>query len=156
DWNWATVEEIAKILTVDANGNDATSPDFDKNNIVQYGFSFQWQTDLRYIGSYLGGAAPLAGEDGNTATVPASGVEGWQWWHNAVWGDTPIAPSGPVLAAPEFQPSGFASERVALSVAPSWYTCCIADAGETWDLGVMPTNAEGVVNSRMDADTFRI
>ncbi len=24
DWNWQTVEEIAKILTVDANGNDAT------------------------------------------------------------------------------------------------------------------------------------
>ena len=43
-----------------------------------------------------------------------------------------------------------------MSVAPSWYTCCIADAGETWDLAVMPTNAEGVVNSRMDADTFRI
>ncbi|MCB0024841.1 MAG: extracellular solute-binding protein [Caldilinea sp.] len=156
DWNWATVEEIAKILTVDANGNDATSPDFDKSNIVQYGFSFQWQTDLRYIGSYLGGAAPLAGDDGKTATVPESWVEAWKWWHNAMWGDTPIAPSGPVLAAPEFQPSGFASERVALSVAPSWYTCCIADAGETWDLGVMPTNAEGVVNSRMDADTFRI
>ena len=156
DWNWATVEEIAKILTVDANGNDATSPDFDKNNIVQYGFSFQWQTDLRYIGSYLGGAASLAGADGKTATIPESWVGGWKWWHNAMWGETPIAPSGPVLAAPEFQPSGFASERVAMSVSPSWYTCCIADAGETWDMGVMPSNAEGVVNSRMDADTFRI
>ncbi|MBE2237592.1 MAG: extracellular solute-binding protein [Caldilineaceae bacterium] len=156
DWNWATVEEIAKILTVDANGNDATSPDFDKNDIVQYGFSFQWQTDLRYIGSYLGGAAPLAGDDGQTATVPESWVEGWKWWHDAMWGETPIAPSGPVLAAPEFQPSGFASEKVAMGIAPSWYTCCIADAGETWDLAVIPSNADGVVNSRMDADTFRI
>jgi len=156
DWNWATVEEIAKILTVDANGNDATSPDFDPTKIVQYGFNFQWQTDLRYIGSYLGGAAPLAGADGKTATIPDSWVQAWEWWHNAMWGDTPIAPSAPVLAAPEFQPSGFASEKVALAVSPSWYTCCIADAGETWDLGVMPTNADGKVNSRMDADTFRI
>jgi multiple sugar transport system substrate-binding protein len=156
DWNWQTVEEIAKILTVDANGNDATSPDFDPTQIVQYGFSFQWQTDLRYIGSYLGGASALAGEDGQTATVPDSWVEAWEWWHNAMWGETPIAPSGPVLAAPEFQPSGFASERVAMSVSPSWYTCCIADAGETWDLGVVPANADGTINSRMDADTFRI
>lgn len=156
DWNWQTVEEIAKILTVDANGNDATSPDFDPTQIVQYGFTFQWQTDLRYIGSYLGGASALAGEDGKTATVPDSWVQAWEWWHNAMWGDTPIAPSGPVLAAPEFQPSGFASEKVALVVSPSWYTCCIADAGETWELGVVPSNADGKVNSRMDADTFRI
>ena len=78
DWNWATVEELAKILTVDANGNDATSPDFDKTDIVQYGFSFQWQTDLRYIGSYLGGAAPLAGDrwqDGHGSGVVGGGVE---------------------------------------------------------------------------------
>ncbi len=156
DWNWATVEEISKILTVDANGNDATSPDFDPTQIVQYGFMFQFQTDLRYIGSYLGGAAPLAGADGKTATIPQSWIDAWKWWHNAQWGDTPIAPSGPVSASPELAPSEFASEKVALGIAPSWYTCCIADAGENWDLGVMPTNAEGVVNSRMDADTFRI
>jgi multiple sugar transport system substrate-binding protein len=156
DWNWATVEAIAKILTVDANGNDATSPDFDPTQIVQYGFTFQWQTDLRYIGSYLAGSGAMAGEDGKTATIPEGWVEAWEWWHNALWGDTPIAPSAPILAAPEFQPSGFASEKVALVVSPSWYTCCIADAGETWDLGVMPANADGTVNSRMDADTFRI
>lgn len=156
DWNWATVEEIAKILTVDANGNDATSADFDPTQIVQYGFSFQWQTDLRYIGSYLGGAGLLAGADGKTATIPDGWLDGWKWWHNAMWGEKPIAPSNPVLQAPEFQPSGFASEKVAFSVSPSWYTCCIADAGETWDLGVVPANADGTVNSRMDADTFRI
>lgn len=156
DWNWATVEEISKILTVDANGNDATSADFDPTQIVQYGFTFQWQTDLRYIGSYLGGAAALAGADGKTATVPQAWVDGWKWWHNAIWGEKPIAPSGPVGAAPEFQPSAFAAEKVAMGVAPSWYTCCIGDAGGNWDLGVIPSNAEGVVNSRMDADTFRI
>jgi multiple sugar transport system substrate-binding protein len=43
-----------------------------------------------------------------------------------------------------------------MGIAPSWYTCCIGDAGGNWDLGVIPSNADGVVNSRMDADTFRI
>lgn len=37
-WNIHRLAEIAQILTVDANGNDATSPDFDPENIVQTGF----------------------------------------------------------------------------------------------------------------------
>ncbi|MCA1570099.1 MAG: hypothetical protein LC798_07215 [Chloroflexi bacterium] len=38
EWDYEKVRRIAKILTVDADGNDATSPDFDPNNVVQYGF----------------------------------------------------------------------------------------------------------------------
>lgn len=34
------VREYAEKLTIDANGNDATSPDFDKNNVVQYGWNY--------------------------------------------------------------------------------------------------------------------
>ena len=37
-WNTDTLRELAMILTVDANGNDATSPEFDPDNIVQWGF----------------------------------------------------------------------------------------------------------------------
>jgi multiple sugar transport system substrate-binding protein len=43
-----------------------------------------------------------------------------------------------------------------MAVSPSWYTCCIADAGEKWNLAVMPSDSEGNINSRLDADTFRI
>jgi len=39
-WNYDTVLKIAQILTVDKNGNDATSAKFDPTNIVQYGFTF--------------------------------------------------------------------------------------------------------------------
>ncbi|MFN2421690.1 MAG: hypothetical protein ABR527_10010 [Gemmatimonadota bacterium] len=38
EWDYEKVRRIAKILTVDADGNDATSPDFAPNNVVQYGF----------------------------------------------------------------------------------------------------------------------
>lgn len=34
------VKEYAKILTIDVNGNNANSPDFDKNNVVQYGWNY--------------------------------------------------------------------------------------------------------------------
>ena len=41
EWTWATVRELAMKLTVDANGNDATSADFDPANIVQCGLDAQ-------------------------------------------------------------------------------------------------------------------
>ncbi|MCB0130081.1 MAG: extracellular solute-binding protein [Caldilineaceae bacterium] len=157
DWTWDVVTELAKILTVDSAGNDATMGGFDANDISQYGFIFQWQTHPNYIGSYLGGAQSLLGEDGQTVTVPDSWVDSWKWWHDGMYGDQPFIPTGPVTQAPEFgSGNAFASGKVAMAVTPAWYTCCIADAGDGWDLGVMPANNDGVINSRIDADTFRL
>jgi multiple sugar transport system substrate-binding protein len=39
-WTWDEFVEVAKKLTKDRNGNDATSPDFDPNNMETYGISF--------------------------------------------------------------------------------------------------------------------
>ena len=36
EWNTETLREVAMILSVDANGNDATMGEFDTNNIVQF------------------------------------------------------------------------------------------------------------------------
>ena len=36
-WDYDTVKEIAKILTVDENGHDATEEDFDPEKIVAVG-----------------------------------------------------------------------------------------------------------------------
>lgn len=44
-WNpvdGGTFQEVAARLTLDRNGNDALSPDFDRNGIVQHGFSFAY------------------------------------------------------------------------------------------------------------------
>ena len=37
-WTWDEFVDVARTLTIDANGNNAHSPAFDRNNIVQYGF----------------------------------------------------------------------------------------------------------------------
>ena len=43
DWNWDTVAQLAKILTVDSKGNDATKSSFDAKNISQFGaFAFDY------------------------------------------------------------------------------------------------------------------
>lgn len=156
DWNFETLTNIARILTVDGNGADASQDGFDASQIVQYGFTFQWQTHPNYLGAYLGGAANLVDAD-NKVTIPESWIAGWTWWHDGMHGDKPFIPNGPIIQSPEFGAgNAFASGKIAMAVSPSWYTCCIADAGETWDLAVMPTDAAGNVNSRIDADTFRI
>lgn len=46
-WTWEEFRDTAQKLTLDANGNNATSPDFDPENVVQWGFrvrrfAFEW------------------------------------------------------------------------------------------------------------------
>src|SRR5690606_2917826 len=42
DWDWETLKDIARLLTMDVNGRNASDPGFDRNRIVQVGFEFQW------------------------------------------------------------------------------------------------------------------
>src|SRR5688500_8743393 len=44
DWNWETVTEVAKRLTIDVNGNTAIDEGFDPEQIVQVGYEPQWQS----------------------------------------------------------------------------------------------------------------
>ncbi|MGL4610977.1 MAG: ABC transporter substrate-binding protein [Trueperaceae bacterium] len=68
EWTYDDLVEIAQELTLDANGNNALSPDFDPENIVQYG----WWHDTNWVRGwqsvpYAYGAEFLS-EDGKTAT----------------------------------------------------------------------------------------
>ncbi|MEL6526175.1 MAG: ABC transporter substrate-binding protein [Chloroflexota bacterium] len=83
-WDMDTVREIAMILTVDANGNDATMDEFDINNIVQFGFGNQ-QTDMRGRDT-LFGAANFVDADGN-AVIPDNWRVAENWYHDAMWVD---------------------------------------------------------------------
>ncbi len=58
-WDYDTVREIAKILTVDENGADATEAGFDPEKIVQWGFEPQ-RDDLRQTGAYFGAGSFMA------------------------------------------------------------------------------------------------
>jgi multiple sugar transport system substrate-binding protein len=152
DWSFDTVREIAKILTVDANGNDATSADFDPENIVQYGYEPQYQ-DLRAIGSYFG-AGTFVEADEKTAQIPPQWADAWKWYYSGVWDDhfipTQAARNGEALAENPFN-----SGNVAIGLSHLWYTCCIVDAGEDWDVGIVPSNG-GKITANFNADTFRI
>jgi multiple sugar transport system substrate-binding protein len=68
-WTYDDLIQIAQELTLDANGNNALSPDFDPENIVQYGW---WHPDGWVRGwqsiPHSFGAEQLLSDDGLTAT----------------------------------------------------------------------------------------
>ncbi len=142
------------MLTVDANGLDATQDGFDPENIVQYGFEPQ-RDDLRGLGAYFG-AGSLAADDGTTVQIPDAWADGWKYFYDGMWADHTIM-TGPVYETPEFNGGGYSffSGRVAMSENFLWTTYGVADAGDDWDLAAIPSH-DGTTTSPLNADTFRI
>jgi multiple sugar transport system substrate-binding protein len=161
-WDFDTLRELALRLTVDENGNDATSPDFDPDAIVQWGYEPQYQ-DLRAQGSYWG-AGSLVADDGTTAQIPEQWQEAWTWFYQGVWTDHFIMNEAqaqdPTIGATG---NPFQSGNVAMALSHLWYTCCASATDEdgnfvddpNWDMAAVP-EFNGTVTSNFNADTFRI
>jgi multiple sugar transport system substrate-binding protein len=156
EWNWDTLTKVAKQLTVDVNGLTPLDEGFDRESIVQIGYTEPWAAPA-VRGTFWGAATPYSGEEGAyTAEIPASWEAAWRWWFDAVWGDEPFMANGALADSPEFGSGNvFNSGNAAMGLTQIWYTCCIVDAGDSWDVAAFPTT-DGVLNGRMDADTFRI
>ena len=152
-WDMDTLAELARRLTVDVNGNDANSPDFDPENIEQWGYEPQYQ-DLRATGSYFGSGS-LVAEDGTTAEIPEHWADAWKWMYDLTWTDHAIMTEAQVDAPEIGGENAFNSGKVAMALTHLWYTCCIGDAGEDWDVAAVP-EYNGTVTSNFNADTFRI
>src|SRR5215211_5839963 len=63
EWNLETLAEVAKRLTVDVNGANATEAGFDPTQIVQAGYVPNFQTHVAYQGTYLAGPADIVEGD---------------------------------------------------------------------------------------------
>jgi len=162
DWNWETITEVAKLLTVDVNGLNSTEEGFDPDNMVQVGYEAQWQS-IQSVGTFYGGAAPIYSgtEKGSyEATIPDSWKEGFAWYYDGMYGDQPFIANGPLAGAPEFGNGNvFNAGKAAMGLTQTWYTCCLGDyrdAGNEFQLGIQPIGANGEIAGRIDADTFRI
>ena len=162
DWNWDTITQIAKLLTVDVNGKNSTEAGFDRTQIVQIGYTPQWQSILS-IGTFYGGAQKIYTGDTKgsfESTIPDSWKEAWKWYYDGMWGDQPFIATGPLAGAPEFGNGNlFNAGKSAMGLTQTWYTCCLTDfkaAGLEFQLGIQPLGINGEVAGRIDADTFRI
>jgi multiple sugar transport system substrate-binding protein len=153
-WDLDALKEVAMLLTVDANGNDATSPDFDKANIVQFGYYEKW-TDFRGAATLFGPGA-LVDENGN-AQVPDHWRDAAKWFYDAQWNEV-FYPNGIYDASDVIAGNGFESGNVAMAHTHLWYHgCCIGNIDFNWNLAAMPANEfTGGPTAKMHADTFGI
>jgi multiple sugar transport system substrate-binding protein len=76
EWTWnpedgGTFEQVVAQLTLDTSGNNGLSPDFDKNSVVQYGFTDDWPTAAGY---------------GQTSFSVFTASTGWTY-NNGLWGN---------------------------------------------------------------------
>ena len=153
EWNMETVEMLAKKLTVDSNGNDATMDEFDPENIVQFGFGNMW-TDIRGMAT-LFGAGNLVDEAGN-AQFPDHWRDAVKWYHRGMWEDWFYPNQGygdsEILGAGDW----FQSGNIAMANSHLWYAaCCTATLDDQWDIAVVPSY-DGVTTAKLHADTFGI
>jgi multiple sugar transport system substrate-binding protein len=151
-WDYDKLRELALLLTVDANGNDASSPDFDPEAIEQFGYYTQW-TDLRGALSQFGAGA-LADTDGN-AEMPAHWRAGAQWLHDAIWSDSYYPSQAYADSELLATPNPFASGNIAMAQVHLWFTCCLGEMEDEWDIAVMPAY-DSAPTAKLHADTFRI
>jgi multiple sugar transport system substrate-binding protein len=154
-WDWDTVREIAKLLTVDQNGKDATQEGFDPENIVQWGFEPQ-RDDLRQTGAYWGPGQLAGGADGTTVEIPDAWVAGWKAFYDGMWTDH-YSMTGPQYESDELNPSDYPFFTGNVSMSPNylWSTYGVGDAGDDWDLAATPSY-NGTTTAAFNADTFRI
>jgi len=162
DWNWDTVTKVAKLLTIDKNGKNATEEGFDKTQIVQIGYNAQWQSPLSVATFYAGAEKIYTGEKTGEykSAIPASWKAAWKWYYDGMWGAQPFMATGALAGSPEFGAGNvFNSGKAAMGPTQTWYTCCLGDfakAGNQFQLGIQPMGSDGKVHGRIDADTFRM
>jgi len=154
EWNTETVAELARILTVDAEGNDATMEGFDASQIIQWGFGIS-HTDVRGRDT-LFGAGNFVDADGN-AVIPDAWREAENWIHDAMYGEQPFYPSGAYAGSDLLAGDNwFGSGNVAMVPIHTWYMGWgTADLDAAWDIAPIPAH-NGVITAKLHADTFGI
>lgn len=153
EWNTDTVRELAQLLTVDGNGNDAISADFDRDNIVQFGYGNMWG-DMRAIAT-LFGPGSLVDADGN-AQFPDNWREAMHWYYDGMWEEgwypNGVYGNSDVLEAGNW----FESGNLAMANVHLWYAaCCVGALEAQWDAAAVPSY-NGVTTAKLHADTFGI
>jgi multiple sugar transport system substrate-binding protein len=159
-WDVAAVRDLGMKLTVDKNGNDATSADFDADNIVQWGFDSQWADNAPTAETALFGAGSFLADDGKTAQIPDAMRAGIHWFNDGVWKDHFIPNQNQVNSDLLAKGNPFQSGNLAMTEIHTWYSCCVNPAppakaivGDNFGWAVAPAY-NGKTTAKLHADTF--
>lgn len=137
-WTYDELVEVAQKLTIDRNGNNAASPDFDPENIQQYGIQIGtgWNCWYPFVlsngGSYLN-------EDGTEFALTSSeAVEAIQKVADLI-NVYHVSPSPAQAATLPSNSVSLQTRRVAMTINGSWTHADLAEAEDlNWGVGVLP------------------
>jgi len=152
-WTWDDVLSIAQQLTLDANGNNATSPDFDPENIVQYGTDIINDGWWRGFQSYLQEWGSLTISDDGTTTTgilnSEAAVKALEWYRDLVF-KYHVAPSGTTIGAITAGMGGrvqmFIDGKIAMGITfhgPWWQDVLNATPNLKWTVAPVPAGPGG-------------
>lgn len=115
-WTYDDLLDVAMQLTIDANGNNAASPDFDPSNVVQWGMDHRgdWFRSFQTVVHSFGGAS--ISEDGTTLDGyfnSSESIAALEWMRDAVH-TYHVAPTANYLSA---LPGGVMPEFLAGNIA---------------------------------------
>jgi multiple sugar transport system substrate-binding protein len=157
DWTYDKMVEIARQLTLDANNNDANSPDFDAENIVQFGWNgWDWgnASDFAiHFGDLVGSGVSSDGTESLLLTDQY--MTAYQFMTDNVWSDH-LRASGEQAGA-FYQNAGdpMGSGMIGMWEIHSWMGWAYASWSESfaWNVAALPTGPTGRLVSMVDADT---
>jgi len=158
-WDLDALRQVAMKLTVDKNGNDATSSSFDPANVVQWGFDSQYQDNSARAEDAFFGAGSFLAADGKTAQIPDYVKAGETWFNAGVWTDHFIPNQNQIASALLGAGGEFGSGNLAMDEGHTWFTCCVAPPAPAkqfnFGFAVNPL-VNGTITSPLHADTFSI
>lgn len=136
-WTWDEFLEVAKKLTKDRNGNDATSPDFDPNNIDTYGVSFN-QGFGGWLPFVYSNGGQYVSEDGTELLLnQPEAVEVLQKLQDLIQ----VHHVSPTPAQTKAFPSAdvmMQSGKLAMTVDGHWQVLNLSQLGMDWGMAVLP------------------
>ena len=160
-WDMAAVRELGMKLTVDANGNDATSASFDPAHVEQWGFDMQYADNSPLAESSLFGAGSFLAADGKTAQIPENVTVGEKWYNDGVWKDHFIPSAAQINSDLLDKGNEFESGNLAMNESHSWFTCCVYPAApakpkvKQFGFAIAPSY-NGTTTAKLHADTFSL
>jgi multiple sugar transport system substrate-binding protein len=136
-WTWDQMVEAAKKLTIDVNGNNAESPNFDPKNIKQFGIATDLNLDIIQQFIYGNGGYILSNDGKSTALNEDKTADVIQRFADLV-NKHHVHPTKTQSAQFESVASAMKSKKIAMFMGGSWRQMDLAAADFKWGVGAMP------------------
>lgn len=141
-WDWDQFVEVAKKLTLDKNGKNASEEGFDPNNIKQFGVSFEtWHGPIH--ATVINNEGEWITKDGKFGFSQPEATEAIQRLADLI-NVHHVAPSPVQMKSIPSQAVALQSKLVAMSMHGQWINLDLGAAKVNYDIGVLPKMSRSV------------